>query len=308
MFKVMAISLVLGCALQVATARAEVAATNSGTVATVSKRLVSFYSQPLPSAGKAIPIRVPAVLSLPAKAAGPVPAVIILHGSAGMDSRGPLHGGDLNARGIATLELDMWGARRLTGGAQGRPPRVHDTLPDLAGALAYLAKQPGVDGQRVGVLGFSWGGVQAMLAASAPINDELEQASGVRPISMAAFYPVCWGYNHVPGYTFKHLAPARLLVLVGENDQYDDDPRACPSLISNLSSEDQARAQVLVYPGAEHGFNGLEAAQEYQDPFLHRGQGGVGRSAPDPAARDASRQAVVEFFTESFAPTAISER
>ena len=125
--------------------------------------------------------------------------------------------------------------------ACGRCTRAATTcaryLPDLAGALAYLAKQPGVDDKRVGVLGFSWGGVQAMLAASAPINDELEKASGVRPISMAAFYPVCWGYNRVPGYTFKHLAPARLLVLVGENDQYDDDPRACSSLISNLPSD-----------------------------------------------------------------------
>ncbi|WP_170931118.1 hypothetical protein [Pseudomonas sp. SID14000] len=106
----------------------------------------------------------------------------------------------------------------------------------------------------------------------------------------------------------KQVAPARWLVLVGENDQYDDDPRACPSLVSNLPSEDQARAQVLVYPGAEQGFNGLEAAQEYQAPFLHRGQGGVERSAPDLAARDTSRQAAVEFFTESFAPTGISER
>lgn len=308
MFKVTAISLVLGCALPFAEVQAEVAATDSYTAATVSKQLVSFYSQPLASAGKSTPIRIPAVLSLPANVAGPVPAVIILHGSAGMDSRGPLHGGDLNARGIATLELDMWGARGLAGGAQGRPSRVHDTLPDLAGALAYLAKHPGVDNHRVGVLGFSWGGAQAMLAASASINDELVQASGVRPIAMAAFYPVCWGYNHVPGYDLKHLAPARLLVLVGEKDQYDDDPQACPRLISSLPIEDKARAQVVVYPGAEHGFNGLEGAQEYQDPFLHRGQGGVGRSAPDAAARKASRRAVTDFFTGSFSPAIVSSQ
>ncbi|MDU9393395.1 dienelactone hydrolase family protein [Pseudomonas sp. zfem002] len=308
MYKVMAISLLLGCALPFAAAQGEVASSTGDSVASVSKRLVSFYSQPLPSAGKATPIRVPAVLSLPANVTGPAPAVVILHGSAGMDSRGPLHGGDLNARGIATLELDMWGARRLAGGAQGRPPRVHDTLPDLAGALAYLATQPGIDSHRVGVLGFSWGGAQTMLAASAAINDELEQASGVRPVALAAFYPVCWGYNRVPGYNLKHLAPARLLVLVGEKDQYEDDPAACPTLVSSLPAEDQARAQVVVYPGAEHGFNGLEAAQEYKDPFLHRGQGGLGRSAPDPAAREASRKAVVGFFTDSFTTTTVSGR
>lgn len=307
MFRVIAFSLLLGCALPFA-AQGEVVLSTSGSAASVSKRLVSFYSQPVPSAGKLIPIRVPAVLSLPSNATGPVPAVVILHGSAGMDSRGPLHAGDLNARGIATLELDMWGARRLVGGAKGRPARVHDTLPDLAGALAYLAGQPGVDSARVGVLGFSWGGVQAMLAASASINYELQQASGVRPVALAAFYPVCWGYNRVPGYDLKHLAPARLLVLTGAKDQYDDDPGACTSLVSSLPVEDQTRTQVVVYPDAEHGFNGLEGAQEYEDPFLHRGQGGLGRSAPDPAARDASRKAVVAFFTDSFATTTVGGR
>lgn len=300
MFKGLSLCLLFGCALPFAMSQGEVASTDIA--ATVSKRLVSFDSQPLASTDKATPIRIPAVLSMPTKAKRPVPAVVILHGSAGMDSRGPLHANDLNAQGIATLELDMWGARHLSGGAQGRPSRVHDTLPDLAGALAYLAKLPGIDSHRVGLLGFSWGGVQTMLAASAPISEELKQASAVRPVAMVAFYPVCWGYNHVPGYTFEQLAPVHLLVLVGEKDQYDDDPHACSSLISNLPVQDQTRARVVVYPSAEHGFNGLEATQEYQDPFLHRGKGGMGRSAPDPTARDASRKAVVEFFTRNFAP------
>lgn len=307
MYKAIAFSLLLGWALPFA-AQGEVVSSANGSAASVSKRLVSFPSRPVPAAGKLAQLRVPAVLSLPSNVTGPVPAVVILHGSAGMDSRGPLHASDLNARGIATLELDMWGARGLAGGAKGRPARVHDTLPDLAGALAYLATQPGVDSHRVGVLGFSWGGVQAVLAASAPINDELQQASGVRPVALAAFYPVCWGYNRVPGYDLKHLAPARLLVLTGAKDQYDDDPSTCTTLVSSLPAEDQARAQVVVYPGAQHGFNGLEAAQEYEDPFLHRGKGGLGRSAPDPAARDASRKAVVAFFTGNLAPTAASGR
>jgi hypothetical protein len=102
MFKVMAFCLLLGCALPFA-AQGEVVLSTSGSAASVSKRLVSFYSQPVPSAGKLIPIRGPAVLSLPSNVTGPVPAVVILHGSAGMDSRGPLHAGDLNARGIQRL-------------------------------------------------------------------------------------------------------------------------------------------------------------------------------------------------------------
>ena len=39
--------------------------------------------------------------------------VVILHGSAGMDSRGSMHALDLARVGIATLEIDMWGARGM---------------------------------------------------------------------------------------------------------------------------------------------------------------------------------------------------
>lgn len=42
-----------------------------------------------------------------------VPAVVIMHGSAGVDSRGALYARELNLAGIATLEVDMWGARGL---------------------------------------------------------------------------------------------------------------------------------------------------------------------------------------------------
>ena len=217
-----------------------------------------------------------------------------------MDSRGALHSNDLNQLGIATLELDMWGARQIEGGSKGRPARVHDTLPDLAGALSYLSKYPGIDADRIGVVGFSWGGVQAMLASTAPVSEELLRLTGVRVSALAAFYPVCWGYNRVPGYDFKKLAPVRLLVLTGSDDHYDDDPNACPSLISTLPRSEQMKVGVHVYKGAQHGFNGFEADQQYEDPFLHRGKGGVGTSAPNPAAREASRQAIKAFFTDSF--------
>ncbi|MCR1826344.1 dienelactone hydrolase family protein [Pseudomonas oleovorans] len=266
----------------------------------VTKRLVAFETRPLPSFGDLPALRVSAVLSVPARAAGKVPAVVILHGSAGMDSRGVLHGADLNAQGIATLELDMWGARGLAGGAAQRPTRVHDTLPDLAGALAFLAQHLDIDAGRIGAIGFSWGGVQAMLAATAPIHADLQRASGVRLGALAAFYPVCWGYNRVPGYDFRELAPVRLLVLTGSEDQYDDDPQACPSLLAALSPAARERVTVKVFAGAQHGFNGLEPAQQYEDPFLHRGKGGLGLSAPDPEARAASQAAVVALFREVF--------
>jgi uncharacterized protein len=53
--------------------------------------------------------------------ANKAPAVVILHGSSGIDSRGDFYAHALNAVGIATLEIDMWEARGVTG-AGDRPP------------------------------------------------------------------------------------------------------------------------------------------------------------------------------------------
>jgi len=58
-------------------------------------------------------------LTLPAAAARPMPAVVILHGSAGVDGRSIDHAQALQRAAIATLEVDLWSARWLRVG----PPR-----------------------------------------------------------------------------------------------------------------------------------------------------------------------------------------
>lgn len=225
-------------------------------------------------------------------------AVVILHGSAGIDSRGQLHALDLARSGIATLEIDMWGARGLAGGAQ-RPARVHDTLGDLWGALAWQGQQPQLDARRLGVMGFSWGGVMAMLASTQAHG--MPPANVPAPVAQLAFYPVCWGYNRVPGYDFQTLRGTRLLILAGGLDGYDDDPGACPRLVAGLAEIERAKIKAHVYPEALHGFNMLEPAVRYPDAFAHRGRGGETGSAPDAVAREDARQRVTAFFATHLA-------
>lgn len=251
--------------------------------------VVNFQSDP---AG----MNIPAIYRLPV-GTGKVPVVVLLHGSGGLDSRGTLHAQDLARMGVATLELDMWGARGVDGGAKTRPARVHDTLPDLFGALAWLKQQPRIDTQRIGVMGFSWGGAMTMLASTEKFGIPAD-ANVPLPVAMVAFYPVCWGYNHVPGYDFKQLRPVHLLVLVGAKDGYDDDPTACTRLVAGLTDAERARTEVHVYPDAEHGFNMLEPAMHYTDPFAHRGKGGDNTSSPNPTAREAARLEVEQFFNK----------
>ena len=66
---------------------------------------------------------------------------MIFHGSSGIDARGDFYEASLNAAGVATLQIDMWEARGVTGGAT-RPAAPILTEPGAFPALAFLAAQP----------------------------------------------------------------------------------------------------------------------------------------------------------------------
>lgn len=253
-----------------------------------------------PALGTATPLQVAARLSIPTGAPGKVPAVVIAHGSGGVDTRGSFHAEALHEEGIATLELDMWAARGLSGGAEGRPRAVPETLPDAYGALKYLSAHPAIDASRIGIMGFSWGGVMSMLTATRKYAAGAEP--GQRFIAHAPFYPVCWVYNRVPGYEFAELTGTPVFLQAGAADQYDD-PDSCQKLVDSLSAADRAHLSLTVYPEATHGWDRLEPAIQVTDPYSHTGKGGLVDIAPSPETARTSRRAVVDFFKKAFAPT-----
>lgn len=258
----------------------------------------TFVSYPAASADG---LQISGKLQVPQGVSEPLPAVVILHGSAGIDSRGVLHALDLNLAGFVTLEIDMWGARGLAGGSEGRPQAAWDNLPDAYGAYRFLANLPQVDAGRLGIMGFSWGGVVTMLSATQRYNAQYLPA-GEGFAAHAAFYPACWIYNRVPGYEFGNLTGTPVKIFTGGRDRYDADADTAPRLAASLDAADRALVTVQVYPDAEHGFNMLEAPYRYVDPFLYQGKGGEGLSAPHPQAREAARRDLVQFFRESLAP------
>jgi len=227
-----------------------------------------------------------------------VAAVVIVHGTGGMDAKGPLYALGLNAAGIATLEIDLWSPRGLAGGWDGRPKHVKETLPDAFGALDFLAGQARIDTRRIGIMGFSWGGVVSLLAADKSYAAELSP-NGLRFAAHAPFYPVCFAYNKIPGYPFRDLTGAPIYILTGADDKYDDDPGICQKLIDSLPVEQRSAVELKVYPDAEHGFNNLDAPRTYLDPYHHQGRGGLGASTPNPQARADSVAEVVRFFTRT---------
>lgn len=254
-----------------------------------------------PNAAQERPLTIAGQLRIPLRD-GKVPAVVIVHGTSGVDSRGSYHAEALNDAGIATLELDMWSARGLNGGTgpNGRPAGVPETLPDAYGALQYLAARPEIDPQRIGITGFSWGGVVSMLTATRPYSELYLGANPLRFAAHAPFYPVCWGYNKIPGYEFAELTGAPVFIQSGECDAYDE-PDSCTKLVNGLPEPGRRQVTVTMYPGATHAFNRLEPAQTVTDPFAHLGQGGEVKFEAHPDAAARSRRATVEFFARAFA-------
>ncbi len=102
----------------------------------------------------------------------------------GVDGRGAFYAKALQEAGIATLEITMF--------PRGGRPRagIKATMPHAAAALKWLAAQPNVDGQRLGVMGFSWGGGMSVLMSSELVQERLGK-DVPKPAAFAPFYPIC---------------------------------------------------------------------------------------------------------------------
>jgi dienelactone hydrolase len=225
-----------------------------------------------------------------------MPAVVIMHSSGGIDSTGDFYAKSLNKNGIVTIELDLWGARNLAGGTD-RPASPQETLPDAIAALHYLASRPDIDSSKIGIIGFSWGGVLSMLTATEQYMGMT--GSSLRYAAHVAHYPVCWVYNNVPGFEFEKLTGAPVLIQTGQYDDYDL-PDTCSNMVNNLVDVDKELTNLNVYKKAYHAWDRLEPTLIVEDPFAHLGQGGTVTLKPNKKLAVKSRHKAVKFFKKAF--------
>ncbi len=225
----------------------------------------------------------------------PVPAVVLLHGSAGVDGRGAFHAAGLNAAGIATFEIEMFSSG-------GRPSRgLFATVPHSIGALFYLADRPEIDPKRIGSMGFSWGGGMAILNTMQRTT-AVPQRPDVRYVANVAFYPVCYVFSpSTPGgpkITVGRMTGAQLLVLAGEKDDYDT-PDACERFRNDLEPDQRKDVTVEIFPGATHKWDGGRN-EIFNDIVARNGAGGVVRITADRELAARSRAMSVAFFRKHF--------
>jgi len=188
------------------------------------------------------------VLSLPDTVTGPVPAVVILHGSSGVKPGEWVWAKRINELGFASFVVDSFTGRGIknTEADQSQLSMTAD-IADAYAALRLLSTNPRVDKKRIGVMGFSRGGIAALYSSLEPfrraaIDDDLRFAAHV------AFYPSC-GIH----YTAAHLDGAPILVLLGGKDDYTP-ATPCVEYVSDLRAKG-ARVLVKTYPDAYHGFD-----------------------------------------------------
>src|SRR5262249_6342414 len=145
------------------------------------------------------------------------PAVVVVHTIAGyLGQNEGSFAAKLRAAGYATLTYDSFAARGTTGIAMSRagPGLWPSAVADAYGALAFLAAHPKIDASRIAIVGFSFGGEVAHLAALAQLRGALGSPSN-RFAAHVAFYPAgVYGAAAESGaYT-----GAPVLLLLGDKD------------------------------------------------------------------------------------------
>lgn len=212
-----------------------------------SLRPASFFN-----ATPLAPRFVPAWRTQPA-GAGPFPAVVLLHGCHGVSASTYDWARWFTARGYVALIVDSWGARGMTEGCspQSLDLPSSERFDDAAGALRFLHEQPDVDRQRIGVIGWSNGGVFAMSVVNGP-SLERQRARGVT-LPAPGFGAAVAVY---PGGCFSLISEQvvrPLLLLIGGADDWTL-ASVCDQMVTAMRSRG-APASIVVYPGAVHYFD-----------------------------------------------------
>ncbi|MBT6116858.1 MAG: dienelactone hydrolase [Rhodospirillaceae bacterium] len=188
-----------------------------------------------------------------ASADSPVPAVVLLHGAGGvLQPREPTYARQFAAMGLAALVIDAFAARRDR--AVGFTERVLNItemmiLADAYAGLAYLGSLPEVDGDRVALIGFSYGGMATTYAAHEQVA-EILSPGGPRFGAHVAYYAPC-----IARFEDRRATGAPLLMLYGGRDAIVD-PARCADAAEDLE-QGGAQVETIVYDEAFHQWDGV---------------------------------------------------
>ena len=183
-----------------------------------------------------------AVLASPGDAAVACPGVVLCHPH-------PLMGGSMDnalvlaisrsllEQGISTLRFNFRGVGR----SEGAYDEGEGEKDDVAAALQVLGKLPGVDGKRLGLVGYSFGAVVSLVGLGG--YGRIKAMALVSP-PLRAFEGLKESKSGVPK-----------LVISGDRDQVVNSESLQEAVAANLEG-----AELRIIPGANHVWAGLESS------------------------------------------------
>jgi len=207
-------------------------------------------------------------LFLPATATPehPVPAMVLLHGSGGITpGREMEYGRLLQSHGIAAFVVDYYAPRGVT----SETPYMlrvlsvteFDAVADAYAVLRLLASHPAIDGRRIGLMGFSYGGMATRIA----MDERIRRVLAPHRWGFAAFADFYGPCFQDLGTQATNGAP--LLTLRGSADA-SNDLTACREREAQLAALGVA-VESHVYPGAGHAWEAREKRRLFEDaPYV----------------------------------------
>lgn len=215
-------------------------------------------------------------------APGPHPAIVMLHGRGGpysslkrgtytaetLTMRHRMWGEFWAARGYVALHVDSFGPRGFPNGFpkhsySERPAEVSEQLVrplDAYGALRFLRSRSDVIADRIGLHGWSNGGMTLLsaLGADPPGLKHAGPATGFR--AALAQYPSC--RTQLRQTDYKPYAP--LLILAASEDD-----EVSPDVCRQFSDAMRGRGlpvEFVLYPGAHHSYDDPGRTKQSHEP------------------------------------------
>jgi dienelactone hydrolase len=253
------------------------------------------FMRPAPPAA----VTLSATLRFPEEEKERYAAVVIVHTIVGyQEANEGWHAEQFRKAGFATLTYDSFAARGLSEAeiiAAPRGPPFASAVADAYAALQALAGHPKIDGRRVAIVGFSFGGEVAHLTAFERLRARLVQGQ-LRYAAHIAYYPAgVYGAAAASGaYT-----GAPVLMLLGDKDDNLPTAKLAGYLAYARDAGYPPPVETLIYPGAYHAWTvpGLGAARFYP-------QYGSTRHCPFILLAAMGPMLLVEGRESSFDPTA----
>jgi dienelactone hydrolase len=197
-------------------------------------------------------VTVRANLGFPEEAKDRYPAAVIVHTIAGYreDNEGYI-AAELRKAGFATLTYGSFAARGTTGFAMsGSPGYLPAGVADAYAAFRLLTGEPRIDADRIAIVGFSFGGEVAHLAAFEALRSAQNPGPG-RFAAHVAFYPA-GNFGAIAERGAYTGSP--VLMLLGEKDDNLPVAKIESYLAYARAAGNPAPIETVTYPSAYHAW------------------------------------------------------